>query len=108
MVKQGDIILIDFNPVVGHEQGKRRPALVISSNDFNGVCGGLIMVCPISHANDFPYHVDLPEDLNTDGKVLCQHVRTFDINARGYSCVESVPKAFLKRIVGIVKSCLDL
>jgi len=40
MVKQGDIIWLDFDPQTGHEQtsrlgGSRRPALVISNGIFN-------------------------------------------------------------------------
>ncbi|MDR0804618.1 MAG: type II toxin-antitoxin system PemK/MazF family toxin [Oscillospiraceae bacterium] len=31
-MKQGDIIKIDFSPVVGHEQANYRPAVVISNN----------------------------------------------------------------------------
>ena len=70
MVRQGDIILINFDPVKGHVQGKERPAIVVSSDKFNNVCGGLCIVCPISHDNDFLLHVKLPEELKTDGKVL--------------------------------------
>ena len=105
MVKQGDIILINFDPVRGHEQGKTRPAIVVSSDGYNNICGGLAIVCPISHANDFPLHVKLPEGLKTDGSVLCQHAKTFDIEARGYRYIESVPSDFKKQIVDTVKAC---
>lgn len=108
MVKQGDIILIDFDPVKGHEQGKKRPALVISSDKFNKVCGGLALVCPISHANNFPYHLTLPEGLKTDGKVLCQHVRTFDVKTRGYTLMERVPGDFLNYVISVVETILEM
>lgn len=106
MVKQGDIIYIDFSPTKGHEQNKTRPALVISSDNYNKVCGGLSIICPISHANDFPYHIDLPNNLKTSGKVLCQHIRTVDLNAREYKYVESVPKNYIDRIIKIVMTTL--
>ena len=35
MVRQGDIIKVDFNPQAGHEQAGYRPALVISNDFFN-------------------------------------------------------------------------
>ena len=35
MVKQGDIIKVNFNPQAGHEQAGYRPALVISNDFFN-------------------------------------------------------------------------
>jgi mRNA interferase MazF len=36
MVKQGDIIKMNFNPQRGHEQAGYRPAVVISNDFFNG------------------------------------------------------------------------
>jgi mRNA interferase MazF len=35
MVKQGDIIRLNFDPQTGHEQRGRRPALVVNNNTFN-------------------------------------------------------------------------
>ena len=37
MVKQGDIIWLDFDPQTGHEQRGRRPALVVSNESFSVV-----------------------------------------------------------------------
>ena len=34
-LNQGDIIWIDFNPSVGHEQANYRPAVVVSKRQFN-------------------------------------------------------------------------
>lgn len=102
MVRQGDIILLNFDPSKGHEQQKTRPALVVSNNAYN--CkSNIVWVCPISHANDFPLHIPLPEGLNTDGKVLCEHIRGMDINARTYKYLESVPAAFMTQISAYLK-----
>lgn len=108
MVKQGDIIMIDFSPSIGHEKTKHRPGLVVSNNDYNSYCGGIILVCPISHAKDFPLHIDLPVGLKTDGKVLCEHIRALDINARPYKYVETVSDVFIKKISDILKACVDV
>ena len=108
MVKQGDIIKINFAPVFGHEEDKFRPGLVVSNNDYNSYCGGIVLVCPISHAKDFPLHIDLPEGLTTDGKVLCEHIRALDINARSYTYVESVSDAFMESISDVLKACVDV
>ena len=32
---QGDIVMMNFSPQAGHEQGGRRPALVISNKSFH-------------------------------------------------------------------------
>lgn len=108
MVKQGDIIKIDFGPVLGHEEDKYRPGLVVSNDDYNDYCGGIVLVCPISHAKNFPLHIDLPEGLKTDGKVLCEHIRALDINARPYKYVESVSSEFIEDISDILKACVDV
>lgn len=108
MVKQGDIILIDFAPVMGHEEDKYRPGLVVSNNDYNDYCGGIVLVCPISHAKEFPLHIDLPKELSTDGKVLCEHIRALDINARPYRYVETVPADFIGNISDVLKACVDV
>lgn len=108
MVKQGDIILIDFNPSMGHEEGKYRPGLVVSNDDFNSYCGGMALICPISHAKNFPLHIDLPDGLNTNGKVLCEHIRSLDVNARTYKYVETVPDEFIRDISDVLKACVDI
>ncbi len=94
MVKQGDIVRINFGPVMGHEEDKLRPGLVVSNDDYNSYCGGIVLICPISHAKDFPLHIELPKGMLTDGKVLCEHIRALDINARTYSYVETVSDEF--------------
>ena len=33
--KQGDIVYLDFDPTIGHEQAGHRPAVVLSHDVFN-------------------------------------------------------------------------
>ena len=42
-----DIIWLDFEPTKGKEIGKYRPALVLSSREYNGKTG-LLICCPVS------------------------------------------------------------
>lgn len=42
-----DVVLLDFEPTKGKEIGKYRPALVLSSRDYNRR-SGLLICCPIS------------------------------------------------------------
>ena len=108
MVKQGDIIKVDFGPSMGHEEDKFRPGLIVSNDDYNSYCGGIYLICPISHAKEFPLHIDLPNGLNTDGKVLCEHIRSLDLGARKYKIVERVPQDFMNSISDILKACIDV
>jgi mRNA interferase MazF len=105
MVNQGDIILLSFDPTIGHEQAKSRPALVLS-NDFFNKNTQLAIMCPISHAKPFPMHIELPSGLKTTGYVLCEHIRSMDIDARGYKVLEKVDADFLHKIIKICKMSL--
>ena len=54
---QGDIIEVNFDPTVGHEPAKRRPALVVSTDAFN-MRSSIIFVSPIPPTvNDYPLRV---------------------------------------------------
>lgn len=106
----GCIIYIDFSPSKGHEQTKARPALVISGRQFNTHCN-MRWVVPISHAVDYPLHIDLPTGLKTEGKVLCEHIRSVDLNARDYKVLEKITeteegKAYFEKIKKICCNCI--
>ena len=102
MVRQGDIIKLNFNPQAGHEQAGYRPALVIS-NDFFNQKTNLTIVCPITNANNkFPLHIPLDDRTGTTGVVLCEHVKALDLNARAYRVVEQIPEDLLRMVIDVV------
>ena len=108
MVKQGDIIKVNFNPQTGHEQAGYRPALVISNNFFNEKAN-LTIVCPITNTNNhFPLHIPLDSRTETTGVILCEHVRALDLRARPYKVVEKLPKDLLDTVVGVVFSEIEM
>jgi mRNA interferase MazF len=107
MLKQGDIIFVDLDPIKGHEQGNKRPALVISNEKYNKRVN-LIVVCPItSTINNFPLHVKLPDSLKTKGEIKCEQVRAVDINAREYKIIETVPLQVLREAIDIVYGSIE-
>ena len=96
MVRQGDIIKLNFNPQAGHEQAGYRPALVIS-NDFFNQKTNLTIVCPITNTNNkFPLHIPL------DDRTVCEHVKALDLNARAYRVVEQIPEDLLRMVIDVV------
>ena len=108
MVKQGDIIKVDFNPNAEHEQAGYRPALVISNNEFNKRTK-LAIVCPITNTNNsFPLHVPLDSRTATTGVVLCEHIRTLDLQSRKSRFVERVPADILKTVTDIVAAEVEM
>jgi len=106
-VKQGQIIRINFSPQSGHEQRGSRPALVVS-NDFFNEKTNMTIVCPITNTNNkFPLHVPLDERTVTTGVVLCEHIRSMDIQARGYTVIEELPADLLEKVLEIVQAQLE-
>lgn len=107
MVKQGDIVKISFDPQKGHEQSGYRPAVVIS-NDFFNCKTNLTIVCPITNTdNRFPLHVSLDNRTKTTGVILCEHVKSLDLNARQYTVIEQLPRDILNKVINIVFSELE-
>ncbi len=79
---QGDIVWLTFDPQAGHEQARRRPALVISPASYNGRVG-LLLACPItSRAKGYPFEVPLPAGLPIAGVILADQVKNLDWRAR--------------------------
>lgn len=107
MVKQGDIIKLNFNPQSGHEQAGFRPAVVIS-NDFFNEKVNMTIVCPITNTKrQFPLHIQLDDRTTTTGFVLCEHVKSIDLEARTYQYVEKIPKDLLETIISTVFSEIE-
>jgi len=104
--ERGDVIWIDLNPRLGHEQTGRRPALVLSPGSYNGKVG-LAVMCPItSHAKGYPFEVSLPEGLPVEGVVLSDQAKSLDWRSRGaeFACKAPVEctMAVLERLGTLV------
>ena len=102
MVSQGDIIKINFDPQMGHEQSGYRPAVVVS-NDFFNKKTNLVLVCPITSTNNmFPLHIPLDDRTQTNGVILCEHIRALDLNARPHQVIERLPQDLITKVVDVV------
>lgn len=77
----GDIAWLDFDPQVGHEQSKRRPALVLTDQAYNRA-SGLVVVCPLtSQRRAYPFALPVVVD-KVEGAVLVDHIKSIDWAAR--------------------------
>ena len=80
--KRSDVILIDFDPVRGSEQGKIRPAVIIQNDIANKYSPVLIDAAITSSPRALhPTDVEVlaPEGgLRKDSKVLLNQIRTVD------------------------------
>ncbi|MBU0569055.1 type II toxin-antitoxin system PemK/MazF family toxin [bacterium] len=78
------IFLANLDPVIGSEQGKTRPVLVISEEEINRILP-VVNVLPITSRKPnrriYPNEVLIPAQtggLKTESIVLCYQVRTLD------------------------------
>lgn len=58
--RQGDVWWVDLGEPIGHEQGYRRPAVVVSADAFNRLREDLVFVVPLTtRERGKPYHVEI-------------------------------------------------
>jgi mRNA interferase MazF len=78
----GDLVWLTLDPQAGHEQGGRRPALVLSPRIYN-LKSGLALVCPITNqAKGYPFEVSVPSGCGVTGVVLADQLKSLDWKAR--------------------------
>jgi mRNA interferase MazF len=78
---KGDIVWLEFDPQLGHEQKGKRPALVLSPLVYNEKVG-LALFCPItSHSKNYPFEVKI-SGKNICGVVLSDQIKSFDWKSR--------------------------
>lgn len=104
--KQGDFVVVSFDPQSGHEQKGRRPALVISNTLFNQHTG-LAMLCPITNTfRDFPFHVAVPAESKLTGYIMVEQIKSVDYASRRAKLVGKAPRAVVDEVLGILDACI--
>ncbi len=79
--ERGEVVWLRLYPQAGHEQGGRRPVLVLSPRAYNDRTG-LMLACPITNkVKGYQFEVSIKSSGIT-GVVLADHVKSFDFRAR--------------------------
>lgn len=102
--KQGDVIFLSFNPVAGHEQAGKRPALVVSATDYNMRSGMMLAVPITSRGKGYPFEVPMLGK-KISGVVLADQLRALDWYARRPRFIERCPKEVFERtrlLIGVL------
>jgi mRNA interferase MazF len=90
----GDLVWIDLNPTLGHEQSGHRPAIVLTPRQYNAP-SGLCIICPItSRPRGYPFEVAIPPGHTISGIILVDQARSVSWEKR-YVKVASVASAEL-------------
>ena len=82
-MKRGEIYMAGLDPVIGSEQGGRRPVVIIQ-NDLGNLHAPTVIAVPLTGSTgkpDLPTHVRIPEGeggLWRASTALCEQVRTLE------------------------------
>lgn len=99
--KQGDIIILNFDPSSGTEIQKRRPAVVVSNETFNAA-SVLRLVCPITHTNRL-LSIPIPTGAPVDGYILAQQVKALDLSARKFQTIGHMDEGTMAQLTNLLK-----
>lgn len=96
--ERGDVVWITLNPQAGHEQAGRRPALVLSSAQYNARVG-LAVLCPITNqSKGYPFEVPLPAGMAVSGVILADQIKSQDWRSRQVDFIGTVPPLLVTEV----------
>lgn len=107
---RGEIVSVPLDPAIGHEQRGTRPALVLTTKEFNRL--GDVLVAPITQGGDFARYAGFAVTLTgtgckTQGVALVNKIRMLDLAARKARKVERVPQEVIDDAIGRLAALLE-
>jgi mRNA interferase MazF len=103
----GDIVFMDFDPQVGGELAKRRPALVLTDLQYNRA-SGLAVVCPLT-SKVKPYPFSLPIAVGgVEGAVLVDQLKSMDWSGRRAEFHSKAPASMLSKVRQYIAVLLEI
>ena len=97
----GDVVWINFNPQVGHEQGGYRPAVVLSPFDYNNKTS-LMICCPMTtQIKGYPFEVIIEGE--PPSAVLTDQIKSLDWRKRSIKHKGRVTPTELERICTMIR-----
>ena len=103
----GHIVMMDFDPHVGREQAKRRPALVLTDQRYNRA-SGLAVVCPLtSKRKPYPFALPITVD-QVEGAVLVDQIKSMDWAGRKAEFHSKADPGLVKKVRQYISVLLGL
>ena len=107
---RGDIVSVPLDPAIGHEQRGTRPALVLTTKEFNKL--GDVLIAPITQGGDFARYAGFAVTLTgtgckTQGVALVNKIRMLDLAARKARKIERAPQEVIDDALGRLVALLD-
>ncbi|MDR0806342.1 MAG: type II toxin-antitoxin system PemK/MazF family toxin [Enterobacteriaceae bacterium] len=100
---RGDLIWLEFDPSLGEEIQKRRPALVLSPHIFNTSTNFAMVVPVTSTVRNHGFEVALT-GTKTKGVAVCQQVKCIAFRVRGSEFIEKAPCDIVKKALTLVRA----
>ena len=95
----GQLVWLEFDPQAGHEQAGRRPAIVLSSREYNRKTG-LALFCPItSRVKGYPFEVGVTF-ASIRGVILADQIKSLDWRIRRAELIGRVEEGVLQEVLG--------
>jgi len=111
-IKRGEIVLVNLEPVVGSEQGRIRPVLVIQ-NDISNEFSPTTIIAPITskvYKKEYPTNVFISKQdskLDKDSTILLNQIRTID-KSRIIKKISNLNDFIMKKVDLAIKVSLSL
>ena len=95
---RGDIVWLNFTPQTGHEQHGKRPAVVLSPQDYNKK-SGVALFCPITtKQKGYPFEVKI-ENNKINGVVLSDQIKSLDWMQRDVMFITKITDNEMNEII---------
>ena len=111
LIERGDVFLVNFDPTVGAEAKKARPAVIVS-NDINNTHSPIVSISPISSkvSRVYSFEVEVPArsgGLKTISKVMVNQTRAVD-KIRLLKKLGHLPQPIMEKVNSALKLHYDL
>ena len=111
LIKKGDVFLVNFDPTLGAEARKTRPAVVVS-NDINNAHSPIISICPVTSnvKKVYSFEVEVPQNvggLDKPSKIMVNQTRAVD-KARLMKRIGHLQSEIISRIDAALRLHYDL
>jgi mRNA interferase MazF len=103
---RGDLVWLDFDPALGHEQQGRRPALVLSPIDYN-IKTKMMLACPItSRRRGYGFEVAVGHE-GISGVVLANQLKSLDWSVRRAEFIAEAEEGIVLEVLARIAPLLN-
>ncbi|MFT5179689.1 MAG: mRNA interferase MazF [Candidatus Paceibacteria bacterium] len=104
--EQVDIVWMNLDPSLRHEQKVRRPAFVLTRKIFNRA-RNLVLICPItSKSKGYPFQIEF-NSKKVEGVIMIDQIRSVDWQNRKIEFIEKTDKSIILNVKKVPTSLIE-